>query len=77
MRHSHHGGKAKAARVSAAGNPDRNLPIKVSTGNLNRQDGKTVASAGAAKPHTADNPGPNGTDEKRLISLCHWTQAQL
>ena len=77
MRHRHHGRKAKAARVSAAGNPDKNLPIKVSTRNLNRQDGNSVASAGIAKPHTVTSPGPNRTDEKRVISLCHWTQAHL
>ena len=77
MRHKPYGQKAKAARVRAARNPDKNLTTKEPTGNLNRQEEMTVTSVGAATPQAENNPGLNGTDKKRLISLCHWAQAQV
>ena len=55
--------------MSPARSSDKNLPTKVPTRDLNRQEEVTVASVGAATPQTVNNPGPNITDKKRLANL--------
>ena len=76
MRQKHHGQKAKAAGVGVARSPEKNPPIKVPAGDLNRQERIIFASIGAATPQAKNNPSPNGIDKRRLLSLCHWTLAQ-
>ena len=65
MRHKHHGQKAKAARMGAARSPEKNPPIKMPAGDLNRQERMFVASVGAATPQAENNLSPNGIDKRR------------